>query len=73
MAWQGMGGAGAGAGAGATPPGANPFAAAGGAAGSGSENPAFQPAMWWNALQQQFAQIGERRGPMRCPNPRAAC
>lgn len=57
MAWQGLGAAATGAASASAPggaTGANPFAAA---AGGAAEHPAFQPAMWWNALQQQFAQM----------------
>jgi hypothetical protein len=52
-AWQGLGAAASNAG---SPGSGKPFAASAGAAG-GAENPAFQPALWWNALQQQFAQM----------------
>jgi len=55
-AWQALGASGtapaAGAGAGAKPK----AEAAGGATAPG-EMPAFQPALWWAALQQQFAQM----------------
>jgi hypothetical protein len=51
-AWQGMGAAAAGA---AAAGGAHSAGAATG--GAGKDNPGFQPAVWWNALQQQFAQM----------------
>lgn len=50
----------------ASAPGA--AAAAAGAAGGGTERPdptqppAFQPALWWSALQQQFAQMAAAAG-----------
>lgn len=50
-AWQSFGAAAAGAGA-ASATSEKPHEAAG-----ASEAPPFQPAMWWAALQQQFAQM----------------
>ena len=57
QAWQDFGAA-AGAAPGAKPAAGaagNPFQLPPGLAGA--DNPAFQPAVWWNALQQQFAQM----------------
>lgn len=46
LAWQGMGAAASGA-----------APATGEAPAPGAQNAGFQPALWWNALQQQFAQM----------------
>lgn len=48
MAWQGLGAAATGASASGA---SSPLGAA------GTQNAPFQPAVWWNALQQQFAQM----------------
>jgi hypothetical protein len=53
-AWQELGAAAAAGAAAASAAGA---AASPNPAGAGKDNPAFQPAVWWNALQQQFAQM----------------
>ncbi len=68
LAWQALGAAGAAAAASA--PGASPGSAPASAPDAAAVPPAFQPALWWNALQQQFAQMAS--GAMAGETPPAA-